>query len=182
MPKACCGRKRAPAWPPFASATERAPGPAARVGTRTRRAWLESEFHVATYLCMLAFGTHLAAPFFTPYMLRELSLDYRTFAALSATSILAKAVAFSCCHRLAGRVGLERLLAWSGAGVALTPFVWACSSELGVLIFAHVLGGAVWAAVEYTSYQLLLDKAPAELTAEYRVIRSAWRARAPCCR
>lgn len=139
----------------------------ARVAPRTRRAWLESDFQVATYLCMLAFGTHLAAPFFTPYMLRELSLDYKTFAALSAASILAKAVAFSCCHRVAARFGLERVLTWAGAGVALTPFVWACSSETAILIFAHVLGGMVWAAVEYTSYQLLLDHAPSDLTAEF---------------
>ncbi|HWO12200.1 MAG TPA: MFS transporter [Polyangiaceae bacterium] len=139
----------------------------AQVAPRARKAWLESKFQVATYLCALAFGTHLAAPFFTPYMLRELSLDYKAFAALSATSILAKALAFCFCHRIAKRTGLERLLAWGGAGVALTPLVWACSSDLGVLIFAHVLGGMVWAAVEYTSYQLLLDNAPADLTAEF---------------
>jgi MFS family permease len=139
----------------------------ARVAPRARQAWQQSDFQVATYLCTLAFGTQLAAPFFTPYMLRELSLDYKTFAALSATSILAKAVAFSFCHRLASRVGLERLLVWAGAGVALTPFVWACSSAMAVLIFAHVLGGMVWAAVEYTSYQLLLERAPPDLTAEF---------------
>lgn len=139
----------------------------AHVAPRARQAWQQGDFQVATYLCALAFGTHLAAPFFTPYMLRELSLDYKSFAALSASAILAKAVAFSCCHRVAARVGLERMLTWAGAGVALTPFVWACSSELGILIFAHVLGGMVWAAVEYTSYQLLLDHAPADLTAEF---------------
>ena len=139
----------------------------AQVAPRARKAWQQSDFQIATYLCALAFGTHLAAPFFTPYMLRELSLDYKSFAALSATSILAKAVAFSCCHRVAARVGLERLLTWAGAGVALTPFIWACSSEVGILIFAHLLGGAVWAAVEYSSYQLLLDQAPTDLTAEF---------------
>ena len=35
------------------------------------------------------------------------------------------------------------------------------------MIFAHLLGGVVWAAVEYSSYQLLLDQAPADLTAEF---------------
>jgi MFS family permease len=139
----------------------------ARVVPRVRRAWQTSEFQVATYLCALAFGTHLAAPFFTPYMLRELHFDYEVYASLAAASILAKAVTFPCCHHIAERFGLERLLRWAGAGVALTPLIWACSSQLGVLIFAHILGGAVWAAVEYSSYQLLLDSAPAELTAEF---------------
>lgn len=139
----------------------------AQVAPRARRAWQQSDFQVPIYLCALALGTHLAAPFFTPYMLRELALDYKSFAALSAASILAKAITFSCCHRAAERVGLERLLTWAGAGVALTPFVWACSSELGMLIFAHLLGGMVWAMVEYSSYQLLLEQAPPELTAEF---------------
>ena len=139
----------------------------ARIVKQVRSAWRFSQFQVATYMCCLAFGTHLAAPFFTPYMLRELSLGYAEFAALSATSILAKALTFPACHHVAERVGLERVLRWAGAGVALTPIVWACSSSVGALVFAHVLGGAVWAAVEYASYQLLLDSAPAELTAEF---------------
>lgn len=139
----------------------------ARILQRTWRAWRGSDFQVAGYLAALAFGTHAAAPFFTPYMLRELSLDYRTFALLSASSILAKAVTFPSCHLLAERVGLERLLRWAGLGVAVTPVVWACSTHLGVLLFAHVLGGMVWAAVEYSSYQLLLDSAPTDLTAEF---------------
>jgi MFS family permease len=138
-----------------------------RVVHRAQRAWRGSDFQVATYLCALAFGTHLAAPFFTPYMLRDLALDYRTFAALGAPSILAKALTLSCCHHLGERFGLERLLRWAGAGVALTPLLWASSSGLGVLIFAHILGGVVWAAVEYSSYQLLLDSSPGELTAEF---------------
>lgn len=138
-----------------------------RVVRRAERAWRGSSFQVPLYLCALAFGTHLAAPFFTPYMLRELGLDYRMFAALSATSILAKAITLSCCHHLGERFGLQRLLRWGGAGVALTPVIWAGSSQLGVLVFAHLLGGAVWAVVEYASYQLLLDAAPGELTAEY---------------
>lgn len=134
---------------------------------RARRAWRGSEFQVAGYLSALAFGTHLAAPFFTPYMLRELALDYRGYALLSASAILAKALTFPGCHRLAERVGLERLLRWAGVGVALTPILWACSHDFGLLLAAHILGGVAWAAVEYSSYQLLLDSAPRDLTAEF---------------
>lgn len=140
---------------------------------RLRRAASTGHFGVALYLGALAFGTQLAAPFFTPYMLRELKLDYRTFAALSALSILAKAVTFPCCHGLAERFGLRRLLCWAGAGVAVIPMVWAFSAHFPALILAHIVGGAVWAAVEYASFQLLLDNAPAELTAEFFSVSNA---------
>lgn len=154
--------------PPRSSALR---GPA--ILPRLRHAVSTGHFGVALYLAALAFGTQLAAPFFTPYMLRELSLDYRSFAALSALSILAKALTFPCCHGLAERLGLRRVLCWAGVGVAVIPMVWAVSAQLPMLILAHIVGGAAWAAVEYASFQLLLDNAPAELTAEFFSVSNA---------
>jgi MFS family permease len=128
---------------------------------------------VALYLACLSFGTQISAPFFTPYMLRELSLDYKTFAGLSALSILTKALTFPCCHLLAERMGQRNVLRWGGVGVVLIPMAWAWSAEMPALIAAHVLGGVVWAAVESASYQLMLASAPAELTAEFFSLSSA---------
>jgi MFS family permease len=134
---------------------------------RLGRTVSQSRVRVALYIACLAFGTQISSPFFTPYMLRELSLDYKAFAGLSALSILAKALTFPCCHAWAERAGQRAVLRWGGVGVALIPLAWATSSDLGTLILAHVLGGAVWAAVESASYQLLLESAPRELTAEF---------------
>lgn len=140
---------------------------------RLGRALSRGRFRVAVYLALLAFGTQISAPFFTPYMLRELSLDYAQFAALSALSIFTKAITFPFCHRIADRVGLPRLLRWGGWGVALIPLVWALSSRFDALLFAHVLGGAAWAVVEYASFQLLLDAAPADHSAEFFSVSNA---------
>jgi MFS family permease len=140
---------------------------------RLGHALSRARVRVALYMACLAFGTQLSAPFFTPYMLRELSLDYKSFAGLSVLSILTKALAFPCCHHWAERLGQRSVLRWGGVGVAVIPLVWAVSSELPALIVAHVLGGAVWAAVESSSYQLLLESAPAEFTAEFFSLSSA---------
>lgn len=138
------------------------------------QALVRGRFRVPVYLATLALGTQLSAPFFTPYMLRELELDYATFAGLSALSILAKVVTFPCCPGWAERFGLRRLLSWAGLGVAAVPILWASSARLEILILAHVLGGVVWAAVEYSSHQLLLEGAPSGLTAEYFSLSSAF--------
>jgi MFS family permease len=130
-------------------------------------------FRVAAYLAMLAFGTQISAPFFTPYMLRELGLDYQGYAALCSLSIFAKAATFPCCHHLAERFGLRQLLRWSGVGVAVIPVFWAVSPRLDVLIVAHAIGGAAWAALEYASFQLLLEDAPPGLGAEFFSLSSA---------
>ncbi|MEY4549051.1 MAG: hypothetical protein RL685_5246 [Pseudomonadota bacterium] len=133
----------------------------------------QSRVRVALYVACLAFGTQLSSPFFTPYMLRELGLDYKAFAGLSALSILAKVLTFPCCAAWAERAGQRSVLRWGGVGVAFIPLAWAVSPDLGMLILAHVLGGAVWAAVESSSYQLLLESAPRELTAEFFSLSSA---------
>lgn len=140
---------------------------------RLGRAVTQSKVRIALYVACLSFGTQISSPFFTPYMLRELDLDYKAFAGLSALSILAKALTFPCCHMWAERFGQRAVLRWGGLGVALIPLIWAAPPDWGTLILAHVLGGAVWAAVESSSYQLLLDSAPRELTAEFFSLSSA---------
>jgi MFS family permease len=140
---------------------------------RLRRAAQQGQFKVTLYLAALAFGTQVAAPFFAPYMLRELSLDYRTFSVLSALSILGKTLTFPICHRVAERSSLARMLRLSGIGVSLIPLVWAVSMRFEALVVAHALGGIVWAALEYASFQLLLEDAPTDLTAEFFALGSA---------
>ena len=134
---------------------------------RVREALGRSRFRVAVYVALLGFGTQVAAPFFTPYMLRELGLDYRAFAALSAVSILAKALMFPWCHHLAQRFGLRNLLWCAGIGVAIVPLLWAASPQLGTLVLANAVGGIAWAGLEYSSFQLLLDSAPASVKTEF---------------
>lgn len=149
------------------------PARCASVWPRLQDTLGRARYRIPLYLALLAFGTQISAPFFTQYMLRDLALDYRIFAELSALSILAKALAFPYCHHLAERFGQRSVLRWGGVGVALIPIVWAVSSDLPTLIVAHVLGGAVWAAVEYASFQLLLELAPSRLTAEFFSLSSA---------
>jgi MFS family permease len=134
-----------------------------RVGEALRQA----RFRVPIYLALLAFGTQAAAPFFTPYMLRELALDYERFAILAAASILAKALVFPWCHHIAARVGLRNLLWTAGVGVAVVPLVWASSPHFSTLVLANVLGGVAWAGLEYSSFQLLLESAPRHVKTEF---------------
>jgi MFS family permease len=140
---------------------------------RLGRALVRGKLRVAAYGAALAFGTQLSAPFFTPYMLRELELDYKSFSLLSALSILAKALVFPCCHHVARQVGLRTLLRWAGIGVAIIPVIWALTSRFEALVFAHLLGGAAWAAVEYASFQLMLESAPEGLVTEFFSLTNA---------
>lgn len=140
---------------------------------RLRGSLARGKYQVTLYLACLGLGAEIAAPFFTSYMLRELSLEYRSYAGLAALSMLAKVAAFLSCHSLAARLGLRRLLRWGGIGAALVPLLWAASSDPSTLILANVLTGGTWALVEFASYQLLFDDAPLDLTVEFFALSSA---------
>src|SRR4030095_6934262 len=121
---------------------------------RIRDALARAHWRTAAYLAAVMFGGFVAIPCYTPYMLRELELGFGEFAALTAVSICAKALAFPACHRLAERIGLRRMLVIAGIGIALIPLVWAGFRQHGVLVVAQVLGGVSWAGLEYASFQL----------------------------
>jgi MFS family permease len=119
----------------------------------------DGEWRTPIYLAGLMFGVYLSVPFFTPYMLRELHFDYASFVQLTGLSILSKALTFPLCHPLALRFGLRAILLVSGLGIAALPALWALLTDVHALMLVEVFGGAVWAGLEYTSFQLILRSA-----------------------
>lgn len=138
-----------------------------------RQGLKSSKWRVPAYLSLLMCGAHIAVPFFTPYMLLELELDYRTFAWLSALSIFTKAITFPFGHHFAARFGLKGILGGAGFLVAVVPAIWAATPSLSGLVLAHLLGGVAWALVEYSSFQLLIDASPSRVRAEFLALSGA---------
>lgn len=134
---------------------------------RTQAAWREGRFRVVAYLGLLMLGASVSVPFFTPYMLSELRLDYGTFTALSAVSILSKALVFPLFRFVARAIGLPRLLLLSGIGVAAVPLLWSLSSTIGFLVLVHLVSGVAWAGLEFSSFQILMGEVRADLRTEF---------------
>ncbi len=132
-----------------------------------------ARWRVALYLGAMMFGANVAIPYFTPHMLRNLGFDFGEFALLLATSIAAKAVTFPLCHRIAARIGLRRLLLFSGIGVAALPLWWSFATTVESLLFAQLIGGATWAGLEYASFQLLLQSAAEHRRLEFLSLSSS---------
>jgi hypothetical protein len=140
----------------------------AAVGSALRTA----EFGVAAYLALLMFGTHIAVPFFTPFLLRDLQLDYATYASLTAVPIVVKALLFPLLHPFTQRHGMRTLLTWSGAGVVALPALWALFDNVPGLVLAQLLSGLAWGGLEFASFQLLLSSARSDCRVEFLSIAS----------
>jgi MFS family permease len=151
---------------------EACPAPREPLWPTLRLAALGSRWRIATYIAALMVAAHLSVPFFTPYMLKELRLDYLSFAALISMSILTKALTFPLLHRLAARVGLRVTLGLGGLGVSLVPVLWGIFVTFEQLLVVQALSGVAWGALELASFQLLLKSSRPWLRAAFLSLAS----------
>ncbi len=149
--------------------------PSDRTGTwqGIRRALSTGNFRIALYLTMLMFGANIAVPFFVPYWLRELGLDYRAYAVLIGTATFVKALSFPTFHRIAARYGMTKLLYGAGLTVAILPGSWAYATTMPAYIAIQMASGAAWGAIEYASFQLLLGDSDESCRLEFLSIAGA---------
>lgn len=128
-----------------------------------REALHGARWRVPLYMGALMFFAHISVPFYTPYMLKDLGLGYVAFSWLTGISILTKALTFPFLHRLAARFGMRATLATGGLGIATVAFSWAYVTSFEGLLVVQAVSGASWGAVEFASFQLLLQSARPEV-------------------
>ena len=144
-------------------------------GTRGRlaQAVRTSSWRVAAYVAAVTFAAWVSGPFFTPYMLHTLRLDFTTYALLTAVAIMVKAIVFPLYHRVSDRLGMLRTLAVAGAGVVLIPVAWSQIRHVPGLMVVEVFSGVAWAGVEFASFQLLLRASPDGCRVEFFSLANA---------
>jgi MFS family permease len=103
------------------------------------------------HLLAMTMAVHVAAPYFTPYMLRHLGLSYGEFTALTAAVFVSRIVALPLLGRIAHRSGSRALLWTSATGIVVLPSLWLVSDHLAWLLTAQLLSGVAWAAFELST-------------------------------
>lgn len=148
---------REPRLPAVATTADVIPSVMARMTSAVRDMTRRPSGMLVTFLCCFVFGAQFSAPYFTPFMLRELGFSYHAFMLVFATSFLSKALLLPTIGRFASRVGSLRLL-WLAA-LAITPLalLWMPSGHVAYLICVQVVAGACWAAYELAVTLLFFD-------------------------
>ena len=111
------------------------------------------------YLLAVQTGVHIAAPYFTPYMLgaRALGLTYAEYMTLIAASFLSKIFALPWLGHYSAKYGARRLLRLAGVAVVPLPALWTFSSDYGVLLGIQLVSGIAWGAHELATFLLFFD-------------------------
>lgn len=122
--------------------------------------WRSNAGSLLLYLFFVQTAVHLAAPFFTPFMLAHLKLTYVEYMLLLSCGFLGKIIALPWVGRAAKRAGAVRLL-WIG-GIAIVPLsgLWLVSNSMPFLIVLQLAGGAAWAAYELAMLLLFFETIP----------------------
>jgi MFS family permease len=105
-------------------------------------------------------AVHVAAPFFTPYMLSELELSYATFTVFTAAAFAGRVIALPLLGKLAERRGAGVLLAFGAGGVVPLPALWLVSNSWPYLFALQLFAGVAWAAFELATLVAILEHLP----------------------
>lgn len=143
--------------------------PPARVETDRMLSWADlrglpgsPEGRLLAYMFIMQTATYLAAPFFTPYLLGRLQLEYGVYVVVLAASFLGKAIMLPLWGRFARRFGTKPLLWLGGFGVVPVSVLWVLSDAVPYLVALQLVAGFAWAAYELGTFLLLLETIPHE--------------------
>lgn len=112
---------------------------------------------LAFYLWGLHFGTHLATPFFVPYMLANLGFGYAQVGLLLAVPATVKTLTLGRWGRLADRIGPGPLLRSAGWLVVPVSALWLVSGSAWWIFAAQIYSGFVWGAFELAQASSLVQ-------------------------
>ncbi|MDI6839594.1 MAG: MFS transporter [bacterium] len=111
------------------------------------------------FIMLMYLSTFVAAPFFTPYMLRDLKFNYILFILIATvTPVLINIVTGPLWGRFSDRFGNVVTLRICSVFVSITPLLWLISPNPYYLIFVPALiGGSGWAGFGLASSNFIYD-------------------------
>src|SRR5690606_25790772 len=109
------------------------------------------------FVLLFQMTVHIAAPYFNPYMIRHLRLDYTAYMGLIALAFISKLLFLPVIGRWGDRLGGPRLMQVGVFGSILLPVFWVFSSNYIYLAVVQVFSGATWAIFEMGCLLCLFD-------------------------
>ena len=111
-----------------------------------------------TFLFFFYITVHFAAPYFNPYMLRQLKFSYIEYMTVGAVALLGRVVVFRILQQKAKDRHVNKILLYSSMGIATSPLLWALAPNYGFILLIEFLSGAYWAGFELSTILLFYQK------------------------
>ena len=109
------------------------------------------------YVAGVLFATHLAAPYFSVYMLRDLKMSYLTYMLVHLSAAVGSLAAFPVWGRNADVVGNARILKTTGRLIPVIPLLWLASRDPAYLVLVEFFAGFVWGGFNLCAANFIYD-------------------------
>ncbi len=109
------------------------------------------------YVASITFATHVAAPFFSVYMIRDLHFNYLVFMFVHLGAVIAGLFSFRIWGHHADSVGNARVLKLTSFLIPIIPVLWIFSSNLVYLFTIEVFAGFVWGGFNLCTLNFIYD-------------------------
>jgi MFS family permease len=112
------------------------------------------------YLLSVQVVAQLSAPYFAPYMLKQLMFPYSTFMLMLGVAFVARITILPALGRIARRHGAKTVLWMGGLGIIPLSVLWLVSDSVPYLLMIQVLAGLAWASYELGTFLMLFETIP----------------------
>ncbi len=97
-----------------------------------------------------------AAPFFTPYMLKQLNLNYNQFFILLSLAFMGKMIMMRMANTWQKYFSLEKIFFYSSVGISFMPLLWSLWDNFYYLAFLEILSGVMWGGFDLAFFLIVL--------------------------
>lgn len=109
------------------------------------------------FLLISQISVHIAAPYFSPYMLGLIKFSYPEYVLLISASYVAKIAAYPFISKFIEKYSAIRCLIISGIFISPLPLFWFWTPQLPALVVAQILAGFAWGTFELSSTMLVFS-------------------------
>ncbi len=119
------------------------------------------------FMCLMNIAIYCSAPYFAPYMLKVLSIDYFTYGLINATAVLVKCLFLPYWGKLCDQFGTKKVLVATGFLMPLVPMFWFFQGTLWYFLAIQAYAGFIWAGFEIAAFNINFDLTDREHRLEY---------------
>jgi MFS family permease len=109
------------------------------------------------FVSLMYFGTMVAGPFFSVFMLRDLHFSYATYTIVNAASAISTFVFLPFWGRRADRAGNMKIVKMAACLMPFVPLLWLVSANPFFLIVANAFSGFVWSGFNLATVNFVYD-------------------------
>lgn len=119
------------------------------------------------FLCLMNFSVNISAPFFAPYMIRELKFNYLTYTIINSTILIVKYLFMPVWGRAMDKYGTKKVITLCGFILPVLPLLWLICHDVYTLVLLHIFSGFTWAGFELAAFNFLFDATTKEERVAY---------------